>query len=175
VGTVTRLFEEKGTRTLLEAAPLLMERHPDLHLVVVGDGPLRGELEALAASLGLAQRVRFTGFLADVAPVLGSYDVFVLTSWFAEGGCPLPVLEAMAMARPLVVTDIVDILRDGEDALVIPPRRPDLLADRVSRLVGDASLRARLVERALQRVAAFDVRPYVRELGALYETLARRG
>jgi glycosyltransferase involved in cell wall biosynthesis len=81
----------------------------------------------------------------------------------------------MAMGRPLVVTDIVDILRDGEDALVIPPRRPDLLAERLSRLLGDASLRARLVERALQRVAAFDVQPYVRELGALYETLARRG
>lgn len=175
VGTVTRLFEEKGTRTLIEAAPRVLERHPDLHLVVVGDGPLRGELEKLAATLGLAERVRFTGFLPDVAPVLGTYDAFALTSWFAEGGCPLPVLEAMAMGRPLVVTEIVDILRDGEDALVIPPRRPDLLADRLLMLLDDPALRGRLVDRARQRVAAFDVRPYVRELGALYETLARRG
>jgi glycosyltransferase involved in cell wall biosynthesis len=174
VGTVTRLFEEKGTRSLVEAAPRLLERHPELHFVVAGDGPLRAELEGLAARLGVARRFRFTGFLADVAPVLGSYDVFALTSWFAEGGCPLPVLEAMAMARPLVVTDVVDILRDGQEALVIPPRQPDRLADGVSRLLLEPALRAQLVERALQRVRGFDVRPYVRQLGALYEALARR-
>ncbi len=174
IGTVTRLFEEKGTRDLLMAVAAMKSRGQDAQVAVVGDGPLREELTRLAGELDLGGRVVFAGYHARVAPLLAAFDVLVNTSWFAEGGCPLPVLEAMAMGKPVVVTDLVEIVNDGIEGWVVPPRRPDVLAERLGRLVTDGQERARMARAAEASAGRFDARLRARELAEVYDRIRRR-
>ena len=100
---VTVLREQKGVDVFLDAAPLVLERRPDARLAVVGNGDLRGPLEAQAAALGLGPRLRFVDFEPPAARALASLDVFVLPSrWEAF---PISVLEALACGVPQVATD----------------------------------------------------------------------
>ena len=141
--SVARLDRLKGHRTLLEGFSYVTKRHPRAVLVLVGDGAERPALEALAASLRLTARVRFTGGLADVRPALAAADVFVLSS-DAEG-MPGSVLEAMAMGLPVVATDVggtAEALAGGAAGVLVPPGNPQALAEAVASLL-DAPDRCR--------------------------------
>lgn len=173
VGSVTRLFPEKGTRYLVEAMPHVLARCPDAWCVVVGDGPQRRELEALTRRLGIAGRVHFLGYREDVEPVLAAFDVNVLASRF-EGGSPLPVLEAMAMERPVVATDLVEIVEDGVTGLLVPPGDVARLGEAVVAVLTDPVLAGQMASRARRAVERFDVKPYVAELGEVYDALVAR-
>jgi glycosyltransferase involved in cell wall biosynthesis len=156
VGVVARLEPEKGHTTLLEAWPLVLAAVPDAHLLVVGEGSLRETLEAQARDLGLlgigaghlarprreqpAHRpsVTFTGRRDDVPAVTAALDVAVLPSYREAQG--LSILEAMALARPVVasaVGGIPEMIEDGRTGLLVPPRDPVVLAAAVSRLLTD--------------------------------------
>jgi glycosyltransferase involved in cell wall biosynthesis len=145
---VARLAEErKGAAEFLEMAAAVAEQRSQTRFVIVGDGPLRLSLEQQAAELGIASRVRFAGERSDIPAVLAALDVFVMPSHW-EGG-PYTVIEAMAMARPVVTTNVgmvVDIVRDGEHALVVPPRDSSALARAVQRLLAEDRLRGRLAK-----------------------------
>ncbi len=168
VGTVTRLHACKGIHYLLEAAPAVLEAFPQTKFVIVGDGPIREELELLAIQLGVRDRVVFTGFVERVPPVLGTFDIKVLAS-ITEGGSPLPVLEAMAMGKPIIATDLVEILQDGINGLVIPPRDSPLLAEKLVHLLRNRDEARRLGENAKCIAAIYDVNAYVRKLEQIYE------
>lgn len=156
VGVVARLEPEKGHPTLLEAWPRVLEAVPDAHLLLVGEGSQRELLEAQAASLGLvitpeASRsegsfgspkarpsVIFTGRRDDIPAVTAALDVAVLPSYREAQG--LSVLEAMALARPVVasaVGGIPEMIDHGRTGLLVPPRDPDALASAIARLLGD--------------------------------------
>jgi len=171
VGVVTRLFEEKGTRHFVEAVPAILAARPEARFLIVGDGPLRGALATQAAALGVGDRVRFAGFVPDVRGPLAAMDVFVLTSCFAEGGVPLPVVEAMAMGRPVVVTDLVEIVRDAVNGFVVPPRDPAAIAERVVRLLARPEERQRLAEAGLATAREHDVARYMERLQSVYDGL----
>jgi glycosyltransferase involved in cell wall biosynthesis len=171
VGTVTRLFEEKGTRYLIEAVPRVLAVVPEAVFVIVGDGPLRADLEAAALALGVRERVVFAGYCADVASLLGVFEVFALTSCFAEGGCPLPVVEALAMGKPVVVTDVVEIVTHDVDGRVIPARDPQRLAEEISALLLHRDQAQRLAAAGRRLAERHDIQSYVRQLGQLYEAL----
>jgi len=144
IGIVATLRSWKGHRFLLEAFARLSG--PSLGLVVVGDGPQRAALGALAASLGLAERVRFAGDQADVVPWLQALDVFALPS-YANEGVPQALVQAMLCGLACVTTGIGAIpeaARDGQTALVVPPQDAGALAAALARLAGDAALRERL-------------------------------
>jgi glycosyltransferase involved in cell wall biosynthesis len=131
VGNVARLAEQKGHRDLIAAAPKVLERHPDVHFVVAGDGELRDELGTLAAPLG--GRFTFLGPRDDVPDVLASLDVFAFPSRF-EGLC-LAVIEAQAAGVPVVATPVGGIretVREGETGWLVPPHDVDALAERIS-------------------------------------------
>jgi len=148
VGIVATLRSWKGHRHLVDAIARLGD--PRALLVVVGDGPQRGALEAQAASAGLAQRVRFAGQQRDVAPWLASLDVFALPST-ANEGVPQALLQAMAAGIPCVTTAagaIPEIARDGVTALVVPPGDPAALASAIDRLLRDRPLGERLAAAA---------------------------
>lgn len=150
VGTVARLAEDrKGIDEFLEMSAGLAAGHPACRFWIAGDGPLRGRLEARATSLGVADRVRFLGERDDVADVLAALDVFVMPSWWESG--PLTLLEAMAVARPVVTTSVgiaPDAVTDGHDGLIVPPRDVAALTAAVDRLLSDADLAERLAEEA---------------------------
>jgi len=173
-----RLIEAKGLLDLLEAWPLVLQEHPTATLVLVGSGPLEGELRRHASQLALGQRMRLVGEVADVGLYLRTADAFVLPSW-AEG-LSNALLEAMASGLPCVATDIGpnrDALTHGKDGLVIPPRDPRALADAVSLILGQPDLAVRLGRAArLRAEAEFSLESAVTHLEDLYSELcAGRG
>ena len=141
VGVVARLEVEKGHPTLLEAWPRVLASVPDAHLLVVGEGSQREALESQARGLGLLgarPAVTFTGRRDDVPAVTAALDVAVLPSYREAQG--LSILEAMALARPVVasaVGGIPEMIEDGQTGLLVPPRDPDRLADAIARLLSD--------------------------------------
>lgn len=169
VGNVARLSEQKGHRYLLEAVPLVLERHPSARFALVGDGELRGELEALAESLGVAGHVEFLGRRDDVPELLATFDVFALPSLF-EGLC-LAVIEAQAAGVPVVATPVGGIREtvvDGETGLLVPPRDAAALAAAIVRLLDGPEEAARLAASARTRVGRFSVERMVEATLSLY-------
>ena len=155
IGIVATLRSWKGHRYLLEALAGLADR--DARLVVVGDGPQREDLEALAKELGIAGRVRFAGDQADVAPWLRALDLFCLPS-YANEGVPQALMQAMACGLPVISTpvgSIAEIVQDGSMGRLVPPGDARALRAAIEALLADEPLRRRLGagarEAALQR------------------------
>jgi glycosyltransferase involved in cell wall biosynthesis len=161
LGSVGRLHPVKNQQLLVRALAILRRRIADAALVLIGDGPQRDELAALARRLGVADAVHFLGERRDVEQILPAFDVFCLSS--LSEGIPLTVLEAMA-ARVAVVAVAAGGVREAvapdEDALLIDGAAADAeqvaarLASASQRLLGDAALRQRLTEHAAVRVQA---------------------
>jgi glycosyltransferase involved in cell wall biosynthesis len=138
VGVVARLEPEKGHPTLLEAWPAVLRSVPDAYLLIVGEGSRRDALEALARDLHIAHRVVFTGRRDDVPAVTAALDVAVLPSYREAQG--LSILEALALSRPVVASDvggIPEVITDGVTGLLVPPHDPDALAAAIARLLRD--------------------------------------
>ncbi len=178
VGTVGRFEPRKGLDHLLTAAEVLAEsrdgRAPQL--LLVGDGPLRARLEGRATAS--SARVRFTGALADVRPALAAMDVFVLPS--LEEGMSNALLEAMATARPVVVTAVGgtrEVCDDGSTGMLVPPGDVRALARAIGRLLDEPGRAAALGAAARRAVETrFDARTMVARLERLYtERLAALG
>lgn len=148
VGIVATLRSWKGHRHLLQA--LAAARRPDVLLVIVGDGPQRAALEALAAELRLGDGVRFAGDQADVAPWMQAMDVFCLPS-YANEGVPQALMQAMACGLPVVTTpvgSIAEIVTDGVTGVLVPPQDAPRLREAIESLLDDAARRRALGERA---------------------------
>lgn len=173
VGTITRMQLQKGIDTFLHMAATVHRSHPDAHFVLVGDGPDRDDYEALAIDLGLETVCRFTGHRTDVAELLRTLDVFVLSSrWESH---PLALLEAMAAAVPIVATEVggvPEIVRSGRDGLLVPPDQPQALAQAVVTLLDDPLAAERMSRRARHRYRArFRPDRFGRETERLYLAL----
>ncbi|MDR7521398.1 MAG: glycosyltransferase [Armatimonadota bacterium] len=165
---VGRLTEQKDPVTLLEA----WRRVPAPHrLVLVGEGPLRPSLEALARQDGLAGRVAMLGARDDVPAILAGADLFVLASRWE--GLPLAVLEAMMSGLPVVATAVdglPEAVVPGETGFLVPPQDPEALAGAVGRLVADAELRRRMGAAGRRRALRhFTEARMLAETGALYD------
>jgi glycosyltransferase involved in cell wall biosynthesis len=153
VGTVARLSPEKGIHHLLYAHSILQARGITIRLVLVGDGPQRGELEALAKTLGISSNVEFLGFQDNVETFLSTFDFFVLPSM--TEGIPLSLLEAMANGLPVVATKvggIPEIVVHQESGLLVPPGQPEALAYAMSQLIQDPGEAERLARNAENRI-----------------------
>jgi len=150
VGIVATLRSWKGHRYLLQAIAAMDRR--DVLVLVVGDGPQRAALEALACELGLAERVRFAGNQGDVAPWMRAMDVFCLPS-YANEGVPQALMQAMACALPVVTTpvgSIGEIVSDGESGVMVPPQDAAALRVALEALLDDPVRRQALAARARQ-------------------------
>jgi glycosyltransferase involved in cell wall biosynthesis len=152
--TVANLRAEKGHDTILAAAPAILARHPDATFTFAGDGPRREALELLARALGVGGRVRFLGECQDVAPVLAAADLFVLPS--RSEAFPNAVIEAMAAGLPVVasrVGGIPEVVRHGENGVLVPADDQDALADAVLGLMDRRDQAAALGAAARRDVA----------------------
>lgn len=174
VGSVTRLHDSKGNEYLVQAAKLVIAERPQARFMVFGEGPLREGLEALAASLGIAERFTFGGFVKDVPAVLWAFDASVFPSLWE--GTPLTVFEAMAAARPIVATDadgLAEVLRHDDNALVVPRRDAAALARAIVRLIDSPADRTRLAAGARHTADQYDIAAFVRKMERLYDVLVR--
>jgi glycosyltransferase involved in cell wall biosynthesis len=175
VGVVARLEPEKGHPTLLEAWPLVVAAVPQATLLVVGEGSRREALEAMARELGVADRVVFTGRRDDVPAVTAALDVAVLPSYREALG--LTVLEAMALSRPVVASNvggIPEMIDDGVTGLLVPPRDPEALAAAIVRLLRDHPLADTLARAGHDLVhERFCIELMVRAVEQIYDDGAR--
>ncbi|NNF57578.1 MAG: glycosyltransferase family 4 protein [Rhodothermaceae bacterium] len=173
---LARLAEDKGVIEALEATRLVQEKHPDLHIVVAGEGPVKARAEAWVAERGMPN-VSFPGYVrdADKAAVFASSDLYLLPTLHGEG-LPTSILEAMAFGLPIITRPmggIPDHLRDGENGFLTERTDPETFAGFVTRLVEDDTLRKAQGERnqtvARERYLASTV---AARLESAYATLA---
>jgi glycosyltransferase involved in cell wall biosynthesis len=172
IGTITRLMPSKGNQYLIEAAPEILAKHPEVRIFIVGEGELQGELEGQARALGLGDKLVFSGFMRDVAAALSAFDVVVFPSLWE--GTPLTVFETLAMGKPIVATDadgLLDVLTDRKDALIVPKADARALAAAVSHVLERPQMAAGLVEEARKTGQHYDITAFVRKMERLYELL----
>jgi glycosyltransferase involved in cell wall biosynthesis len=170
VGIVGRLFPIKNHQLFLEAAELVMRSDDQARFVVVGDGILRPQLEARARAMGIGDRVVFTGWRRDLPCIYADLDLLVISS--DNEGTPVVAIEAMASGCPVVATSVggvPDVVRNGENGVLVPPRSRRELAEGIAKILKDQPLRASLGETARADVRErFDSRRMIADRERLY-------
>jgi glycosyltransferase involved in cell wall biosynthesis len=180
VGIVGRIVQIKNFELFLRAARLVADRHPQTEFVIVGGkGLFPDELAyydgiiKLTEELGLTRQVVFHEPVPDLAPLLRTFDVLTCSSHLETFGRVF--LEAMALRKPIVapaVGGIPEVIADGETGFLVPPGDAAALADKISRLLADADLRAEMGHKGYERVLRyFDMDVVARRWERLYENL----
>lgn len=178
VGWVGRMTGVKDTDAVLEILRATRERDIDAVLCMVGDGPDRERLEQVAHDLGIARSTYFVGYQTDIAGYYRLFDAFVLPS--VNEGTPVSAIEALASGTPVVATrvgGVPDVVTDGVDGFLVPPRDTEAAADRLAQLARDPELRGRLGETGRTNAQArYSVERLVDDVDRLYrELLAAKG
>lgn len=175
IGSVTRLSPQKAPLDFVQAAAQVAQRYPQTYFMMVGDGPLRSEVEALAAQVGIADRLVLTGLRRDVPELMAAFDIFALSSLWE--GLPRVLPQAMATSLPIVATACdgsTEAITEGVNGFLVPPGEPAVLAERLCRLVDAPALAQQMGAAGYARVAEFSDRGMVDALAALYTELLRK-
>ena len=172
LGTVGRLEQQKGHATLVEAIAKLKNRLP-LRCAVIGEGPRRAALEIAIRKNALERTLWLLGEREDIPAWLSSFDIFVLPSLWE--GLPNALLEAMALGLPVLasaVDGVPELIEDGVNGLLVPPRDPAALARRIAELADNPALRARLGAAAQKTVSErFTVLKMIESYQQIYSAL----
>jgi glycosyltransferase involved in cell wall biosynthesis len=175
---IARFVRGKGLLDLLEATRIVLDSGVFFKLYCVGDGPLRGEAEALAAELRLDESVEFTGHIPEEEALhyyLGS-TVLVLPTYLQEG-FPMTILQAVAAGLPIITTKIraaADYLMDPANCLWVEPRNTAMLAEKIGRLLGMPELQMAMQKNNLSLAKAFAVDIVAGEYLQIFQQAARR-
>ena len=172
VGTVTRLREEKGNKYFLEAAAEVLKIMPKTIFLIVGDGPLREELQNHCKKLNIDENVIFYGFSGDIQKLYSIFDVNVIAS--VTEGFSFALVEAMAMGKAIVATNAggpKEILKDGETGLLVPAKDSGMLAQKIVYLLKNPQEIKRLARNAKKESKKYDIDLYVRKVEKEYEVL----
>ncbi len=173
---VGRIVPHKGVEHFIEAARYV----PAANFVVAGEGSLLEPMKRLAASLGVAERVRFLGRISDedLPKVYAACDVFVLPSVSRLEAFGIVALEAMATAKPVIVADIPgvrEVIEDGREGLLADPVNPQDLAEKIRRLLGDPEARRAMGQRGREKVLeTFGIERVTDRIETLYRSIADR-
>lgn len=174
LGYIGQLIHRKGVDILLQALALIPSQR--FKAFIIGEGPLRKELEKLVKKLGVSQQVVFTGYRKDRLNFLRGFDIFILPSRLE--GIPRCLMEAMGMGKPVIASDIEGcrslIPKDGDQGLLFPINDPQALAERINHLMFHEKERQALGERARAFVAQkYSAQRMAKEYEALYQELLR--
>jgi glycosyltransferase involved in cell wall biosynthesis len=176
VGNVAALVPHKGQRYLIDAAHRVVQQVPDARFVILGEGELREHLEKQVHEHHLEKHVLLPGFRTDVLGCIKGFDLFVMSS--VTEGLGTSLLDAMAAARPIVATTaggIPEIVEDGVNGLLVPPRDAHALADAIVRALNDQALRRKMGAAGFARVSErFTVERMVAETASVYARVAGR-
>jgi L-malate glycosyltransferase len=177
VGNVAALVAHKGHRHLIEAARLVVREMPDVRFLVLGEGDLRQPLERLVREYRLEKHVLMPGFRTDVLGCIKSFDLFAMSS--VTEGLGTSLLDAMACSVPIVATTaggIPEIVEDRITGALVPPRDHRALAEAITRLMRDNSLRRRMALAGFARVQErFTVERMVEATAGVYAHVAGKG
>jgi glycosyltransferase involved in cell wall biosynthesis len=170
IGSVGRLEAEKGYDRLLHAFARVVEHRPDVRLIIIGDGTDRDRLAMISEELGISSQIILAGWREQANSIMQEFDIVANAS--SREGLPLVLIEAMSVGRPIVATavgGVPEVVVDGMTGFLVPPGDSDQLADRLLRLIADASLREQLGRRGLERYRAmFTVDRMARDVERVY-------
>jgi glycosyltransferase involved in cell wall biosynthesis len=170
LGTISRLEPIKNQKIMIKAFKQIKERFTNCHLLLVGDGDIRRELEQLAESLGLSKSITFTGFQSDPYRFHQIIDIFLLPSY--SEGTSMTLLEAMSFSKPCVVTDVggnPELVSHNVNGLVVTSDDLEEFANALLRLVESRELRQRMGEKGREiYVEKFTVQKMVSAFDQLY-------
>jgi glycosyltransferase involved in cell wall biosynthesis len=156
IGIVAALRPEKNHELFLEVASLVLREIPDVHFVIVGGGKRMALLENLATSLGIRDRVHFTGRRSDGRVLIQAFDVAVLCSHPVVETLPIFLMEAMALGKPVISTrvgDVSSLVEDGATGLLVPPGSREELRTAIIRLLRDRELCVEMGRKGREKVA----------------------
>jgi len=173
VGTISNFYRTKGVQYFIQAIVKLKDEFPHAYFVIVGDGMLRSNIEYNIQVCHLQKNVILTGFQKDVMELLTEMDIFVLSS--VKEGLPFSLLEAGALAKPVIVTCVggmPEVIEDGITGLLVPPADPESLANAISKFLCDREV-ARLCGVRLQEkiVRNFQFSRMLEETVGVYEDI----
>jgi glycosyltransferase involved in cell wall biosynthesis len=176
VGVVNVFRPQKRLDLWIEAARLIARAEPETTFMVVGDGPMAGEIRAQAERAGLDGRILFPGLRRDAPRLMAAFDVFMLSSVYE--GLPVAVLEAMALGRAVVATRVgglPSVIEDGRHGYLVDPGHPEALAQRVVEFLRRPDLRRRVGAASAERAREkFSIQRMVRDTEDLYERVLAR-
>jgi glycosyltransferase involved in cell wall biosynthesis len=174
VTTVCRLYFPKDVFTLLRAFAMVRAQCPRVHLLIVGDGPYRPQVESLIGELGLTTDVTMAGFRRDIPQILAVSDVFVLSTTPGEG-LPITILEAMSSGLAVVASDVTGVKEEvvhQETGLIVPPKNPVALSEALLGLLRDEQKVKMMGQKGRARAEElFTLERMARETMAIYESL----
>lgn len=146
----------KHVPDLIYAMRMIVKEEPKTKLLLVGDGPERGPVEKLVNQFGLDNHVTLTGFRSDIPNLMRCSDIGVLSS--ETESAPLTLLEGMSTGLPMVATNvggIPEIITDGQDGFIVPPKHPEVIAEAILPLVRDSNLRSKIGAKAREKVLKY--------------------
>jgi L-malate glycosyltransferase len=171
VGNVAALVPHKGQRHLVEAAGLVVRQVPDARFVIAGEGELRPALERQIKDHRLEKHVLLAGFRPDVLSLHKAFDIFVMSS--ITEGLGTSLLDAMAAGKPIVATSaggIPEVVTDGVNGFLLPPRDHHAMAAAIVRLLKDPALRQRMGDAGYSRVCdQFSAERMLKETASVYD------
>ncbi len=174
IGTVARMAPQKGLSVLIDAAEQLIGKY-NVHFLIVGDGPLRGELEERIRLSSINDYFTLTGVVKDITQAYSAMNIFVLPS--ITEGLPFTILEAMAFSLPVVATSVggvPEIIKPGECGFLVPPGDHIELASKIAYLIDCPGIRSEFGYRGRQRVHdKFDASKMIGETKGIYYTLLK--
>lgn len=174
--TVSRLSPEKGIQFLIESAKIVLKKTKDVKFLIAGEGPLRNELESLIKKYKIQDWVIFSGYIKDIENLISESDVVILPSLWE--GLPNILLEAMAMKKPVIATDVGgvrEIVKNGENGFIVKPACAREIAERIIEVFSDEKNSLRMGESGYKFVKEnFDVQKMVSSYQCLYTQLVAR-
>ena len=177
IGIVASLTENKGHASLLQAFREIIKEYPKARLLIIGDGPEMSNLINLSDRLGIQHNVNFCGVQQNVFPYLACLDIFVLPSIFREG-FPCTIIEAMAMAKPVVASNlhgIPEAVQDNVNGLLFPPGDSSSMAKALLRLTRDQKMSRAFGEQGKKIYqATFTFEQMMKRLEEIYVEIAQK-
>jgi len=173
IGAIGRLVWQKGFEYLIRAAPEVLKKCPEARFLIVGEGPLKNKLILTSEKLNVADRIIFTGFRSDIKEILASIDVLAMPSLLE--GLPMVLLEAMAMAKPIVTTridGITEVLENSKTGLLVPAKNSHALAEAIVGILNDKAKANFFGQNAREAAKEkFSVKKMVEQIELAYEKL----
>jgi len=167
----------KDPLTLIDAFMMISENQKNVQLHIVGDGDLRLAIEKKIKFYGLQDRITLHGHLPheNVLRILSSSDIFVLTS--VEEGLPTSLIEAMALGKPVIATNvggIPEIVKDGVNGILVPPKSPKSVSEALEKLLANIELRKKLAEAAIESVKDYSWSKIAKKYERIYHKILRK-
>ena len=168
--TVGNVIPRKNQAVLIRAAKALND--PSFHLFIAGDGPLEGELKALAKELGIEKQVHLLGFRRDVFRLSSAADIFLFSS--RQEGLSVSVMEAMACGLPIVASGIrgnTDLIDPGQGGFLVAPDDAPGFADAIRRILAEPGIRDRMKAHNLEKIRAYSKEAVLEQMARLYSSV----